>query len=276
LRGETIFGGNVYDGLVSVDPDRNGNRLDRVYILGLLMPAPKHVLFVGLAGGAWLRAMLGFPGVESVDVVEINPGYLDLIRQRPDVSALLSDAKVHIHIDDGRRWLTRHPGLKFDAIVQNTTFYWRANAGNLLSGEYLSLCRDHLNPGGVTVLNTTGSFDVAATTQAVFPYVYRYVNFVYASDHPLTLSLDKLWDIRRPDGRLFSSADGVARNGVVARLTSARLEPVDELLARHGAGAEIITDDNLISEYKHGLRFGPAILQALQPPSPPKMSAEGL
>lgn len=276
LRGETIFGGNVYDGLASVDPDRNGNRLDRVYILGLLMPAPKHVLFVGLSGGAWLRAMMGFPGVESVDVVEINPAYLDLIRQRPDVSGLLSDAKVHIHIDDGRRWLTRHPGLKFDAIAQNNTFYWRANVGNLLSGEYLSLCRDHLNPGGVMLLNSTGSLDVAATTQAVFPYVYRYVNFVYASDHPLTVSLDKLWDIRRPDGRLFSSADGVARNGVVARLTTARLEPIDELLARHGAGAEIITDDNLISEYKHGMRFGPAILQALQPPSPPKMSSEGL
>jgi hypothetical protein len=57
---------------------------------------------------------------------------------------------------------------------------------------------------------------------------------------------------------------------------AARLEPVDELLARNGVSAEIITDDNLISEYKHGLPFGPAILQALQPPSPPKMSSEGL
>jgi spermidine synthase len=275
LRGETIFGGNVYDGLVSVDADRNGNRLDRLYILGLVMPSPKHVLFVGLSGGAWLRALQGFPGVESVDVVEINPAYLDLIRVRPAVSALLSDSRVHIHIDDGRRWLTRHPEVKFDAIVQNTTFHWRANAGNVLSREYLSLCKDHLNPGGVTVINTTGSFDVAATVRAVFPYAYRYVNFVYASDHPLTLSLDRLWSIRRPDAALFS-ADGAARNGVVARLTAAQLEPVDELLARDGVSAEIITDDNLISEYKHGLRFGPAILRALQPPSPPSMSSQGL
>lgn len=128
----------------------------------------------------------------------------------------------------------------------------------------------------MTLVNTTGSFDVPATAQAVFPYAYRYVNFAYASDHPLTVSPDKLWNIRRPDGRLFSSADGAARNGVVARLTSAQLEPVDELLARDGAGAEIITDDNLISEYKHGLRFGPAILRALQPPSPPSMSSQGL
>ena len=38
----------------------------------------------------------------------------------------------------------------------------------------------------------------------------------------------------------------------------------------------VITDDNLISEYKHGMRFGPAMLRALQPASPPLMPAEGL
>jgi spermidine synthase len=156
------------------------------------------------------------------------------------------------------------------------TFHWRANAGNLLSREYLSLCKDHLNPGGVMLLNSTGSFDVPATVQAVFPYAYRYVNFVYASDHPLAISAERLWAIRRPDGRLFSSADAAAPNGVAARLIAARLEPVDELLAHQGVSGEIITDDNLISEYKHGLRFGPAILQALQPPSPPSMSSDGL
>jgi predicted membrane-bound spermidine synthase len=276
LRGETIFGGNVYDGLTSVDPDRNGNRLDRLYMLGLVAPSPKHALIVGLSGGAWLQALRGFPGVESVDVVEINPAYLELIRQRPDVAGLLNDPRVHIHIDDGRRWLMRHPEPRFDAIVENMTFHWRANAGNLLSREYLSLCKDHLNPGGVMLLNTTGSFDVAATVRAVFPYAYRYVNFVYGSDHPLSVSLDRLWAIRRPDGTLFS-ADGPSRsNGVVAHLMTARLEPVDELLARNGVSAEVITDDNLISEYKHGIRFGPAILRALQPPPPPSMPPDGL
>jgi predicted membrane-bound spermidine synthase len=275
LRGETIFGGNVYDGLTTVDADLNGNRLDRVYMLGLVMPSPRHVLVVGLSGGAWLKALMGFPGVEDVDVVEINPAYLDLIRQRPEVSGLLNDPRVHIHIDDGRRWLTRHPEARFDAIVENMTFHWRANAGNLLSREYLSSCKDHLNPGGVMLLNTTGSFDVAATVRAVFPYAYRYVNFVYASDQPLTVALDRLWAIRRPDGALFG-VDGAPHNSVVTRLSAARLEPVDDLLARYGVDAEIITDDNLISEYKHGIQFGPAILRALQPAPAPPMPSEGL
>ena len=206
LRGETVFGGNVYDGLPTVDVERNGNRLDRVYMLGLVTPSPKHVLFVGLSGGAWVRAFQGFPGVESVDVVEINPGYLDLIRERADVAPVLDDPRIHIHIDDGRRWLMRHPLARFDAIVQNTSFFWRANAGNVLSREYLSLSKTHLEPGGVIVVNTTGSYDVLATAQAVFAHAYRYSDFVYASDRSLTPSLANLWTIRRPDGEFFSAA----------------------------------------------------------------------
>ena len=268
LRGETVFGGNVYDGLPTVDVERNGNRLDRVYLLGLVMPSPKHVLFVGLSGGAWVRAFQGFPGVESVDVVEINPAYLDLIRERADVAAVLHDPRIHIHIDDGRRWLLRHPLARFDAIVQNTSFFWRANAGNVLSREYLSLSKSHLEPGGVIVVNTTGSYDVLATAQAVFAHAYRYAGMVYASDRPLTLSLANLWAIRRPDGELFSAAPA-PEPSVVARLTRARLEPVEAFVARHGARPEIITDDNLVSEYRHGMRFGPALLTALEPSPPP-------
>jgi hypothetical protein len=32
--------------------------------------------------------------------------------------------------------------------------------------------------------------------------------------------------------------------------------------------AHIITDDNLVSEYRDGRRFGPAFLRALSPPAP--------
>jgi predicted membrane-bound spermidine synthase len=90
--------------------------------------------------------MQGFPGVESIDVVEINPAYLDLTRSYPELAPLLDDPRIHIHIDDGRRWLKRNPHTRYDLIVQNITYHWRANAGNLLSREYLSEVRTHLNP----------------------------------------------------------------------------------------------------------------------------------
>ena len=46
-------------------------------------------------------------------------------------------------------------------------------------------------------------------------------------------------------------------------LETARLEPVADFIARRSAAAGIVTDDNLLTEYKDGRRFGPELLQAL-------------
>jgi spermidine synthase len=268
-EGEHVYGGNVYDGIASVNVDTNRNRLDRLYIVALAHPAPRQVLFVGLSAGAWVRAIQGVPEVESMDVVEINPGYIDLIRQYPQLSPLLQDPRIHLHTDDGRRWLRRNPDARFDLIIQNMTFHWRANAGNMLSFEYFSELRRHLNPGGIAITNTTGSFDVLATARAAFPYAYRYVNFVYMSERPLTVDALRLGRIQRPDGKLFVAA-GAADGSVAALLGTARLEPVEEFMARRQATGNVITDDNLLSEYRDGLRFGPPFLNALAPPALPE------
>jgi SAM-dependent methyltransferase len=199
-------------------------------------------------------------------VVEINPGYIELTRDYADLAPILTDPRIHLHFDDGRRWLRRNPTARFDVIVQNTTYYWRANVDNLLSSEYFSEVKRHLNPGGIAIANTTGSFDVLATVQSVFGHAYRFRNFVYASDHPLVPDINGLARIHRPDGTPFAT-EGAPPNSVAALLESARLEPVDEFLERRAAKGEIITDDNLLTEYRHGRRFGPKPLRALLPPS---------
>ena len=50
--GDFVFGGNVYDGIASVNLEINANRLDRVYLLALLHPHPQRVLTIGLSAGA--------------------------------------------------------------------------------------------------------------------------------------------------------------------------------------------------------------------------------
>jgi hypothetical protein len=199
-------------------------------------------------------------------VVEINPGYLDLIRSYPDLAPLLTDPRTHIFIDDGRRWLRRNPDARYDLIVQNTTFYWRANSANLLSREYFLAVQRHLAPGGVLAVNTTGSFDVFATLHSVFPYSYRYSNFGYASDHGLQARPERLREVRRPDGPMFTFA-GALSGSVADMLTQPRMVPVEKVLEsgrNHHPG--IITDDNLLSEYRDGKHFGPVTLQVLLPP----------
>lgn len=268
-QGDLVYGTNVYDGIAAANVELNTNRLDRVYLLGLLHERPKRVLVVGLATGAWTRAVQGFPGVERIDIVEINPGYLELIRAYPDVAPVLTDPRVHVHVDDGRRWLKRNPDARFDLIVQNTTYHWRANSTNLLSREYFTEVRTHLAPGGIVTFNTTGSYDVLHTAGVAFAHAYRYGNFVYASDHPLEPDYERLKAIRRPDGTPFETHAGPPES-VSVLLSRARMEPVDRFIELRGVAdrVAVITDDNLLIEYRHGKRFGSGVLRALLPAEP--------
>src|SRR5690606_15396146 len=121
---DTVYGGGAYDGRfnTSLESDRNG--ILRAYGVGALHPAPKRMLMVGLASGSWAKVLSCLPGLEKLTIVEINPGYVGLIRKHPEVSGILDDPKVEIVIDDGRRWLHRHDE-RFDFVVQNTTWHWR-------------------------------------------------------------------------------------------------------------------------------------------------------
>src|SRR5581483_6113082 len=114
-------------------------------------------------------------------IVEINRGHRDVIARHDEVSSLLRNPKVHIITDDGRRWLTRHPELHFDAILADVTFHFRANATNVLSGEFLALVNRHLNPGGIYLYNTTMSRRVQRTGCLSFAYGARFENQMVVS-----------------------------------------------------------------------------------------------
>jgi len=207
------------------------------------------------------------PQVEHLTIVEINPGYLRLIEHTDEVASLLKNPKVHIDIDDGRRWLIRNPGRRYDAIVMNTTYHWRSNASNLLSLEFLELIRQHLNPGGVHFYNTTSSNEVMATGVRIFPYAMRLANFMVVSDSPLQLDDQRWLDVLvryRIDGKpvfdLSQEHDRLRLNQVLSLTatmdrnlpTLFTLESADHIRARTHQ-ARVITDDNMGTEwFEHG------------------------
>ena len=145
--GDWVYGGNTYDGRVNTDLLVDSNGIRRVYMLAALHPRPANVLQIGLGSGSWMEVLAGFPGLESLDVVEINPGYAELVDRYPGVRAAEALPEVHMNWDDGRKWLDQHPERRFDLIVVNTTFYWRAYTTMLLSKEFMSLARSRLAPG---------------------------------------------------------------------------------------------------------------------------------
>ncbi|MCA9583959.1 MAG: hypothetical protein KC657_01230 [Myxococcales bacterium] len=264
----TVYGGGAYDGRfnTSIRYDRNG--ILRAYGIGAMHPAPKRMLMIGLASGSWAKVLSHMPGLEQFDIVEINPGYLKLIGGHDEVKSVLTDPKVRIHIDDGRRWLHRHPTEKFDVVVMNTTWHWRAHSTNLLSQEFMHLVREHLSPGGLFFFNTTSSDDVQRTAAETFPHAMRVYNFMAASDAPFSFdkerwrklladySLDGTPAIDRstPEGQAFyddlvSYADSIHEPPV-----GHGLESRDSVLART-KGARIVTDDNMVPEWTALLRF---------------------
>jgi spermidine synthase len=206
------------------------NHVMRAYALSLFHPNPKRILMIGLSSGSWAQILANHPDVDKLEVVEINPGYLSLIAKYPEVASLLRNPRVHITIDDGRRWLISHPEARYDAIVVNNSFYWRDHSSVLLSTDFLEIVRPHLNPGGVFFYNTTGSNDVVATGLHEFPYGLRVQSFVAVSDSPIDFDEGRWMSILmryKIDGKpVFDPAN--PESGITLKHYAALVENVDK------------------------------------------------
>lgn len=265
----TVYGGGVYDGQFNIDPTRGTNGIDRAYTLSLFHPAPRQVFMIGLATASWAQVVASNPDVAHLTVVEINPGYLPLVRARPQVASLLRNPKVTLIIDDANRWLKRHPAARFDYIIANATFHFRANASNLLSMEFNRMIATHLNRGGIYFYNTTDSLRVQRTGCESFSHGYRLLNTMVLSDTPLMLDKAR-WRANllatRIDGRaMFDPRDPLAMRALKADLTMADyarrpsanpaadpLEACGSVLART-AGRAVVTNDNMGTEWRYPL-----------------------
>jgi spermidine synthase len=225
---------------------------------------------VGLATGAWAQVVGNIPSVEKLTVVEINPGYLTLISKYDQVKSLLHNPKVDIVVDDGRRWLNRHPDEKFDVMVMNTTWNWRGHSTNLLSVEFFELVRSRLAPGGILYFNTTSSDDVKRTAATVFPYALRVYNCIAVSDSPFTfdkerwrtlLTTMKIDNAPLVDGK--HADDGKFLEELINYADTVNEPPRDDGLEKRETvlasaianGALVITDDNMVPEWRKVLRF---------------------
>ena len=261
----TVFGNGMYDGRFNTDLKSDRNGIIRPYALSLFREAPRHVLMIGLSSGSWAQVIASNPAVESLTIVEINRGYLQLISEQPDVQSILRNPKVRIVEDDGRRWLTHHPELRFDAVVSNTTWHFRANITNLLSSEFLALVKQHLNPGGILFYNTTGSRRAQRTACTGFAHGARFTNHMVVSDTPIDWNYAR-WKTVLRDYRI----DGKAEFDPTDAADQARIDEIMNEYRRGGPmveecpevlsatrGSALMTDDNMGSEWRYYLNLEP-------------------
>lgn len=260
---KAVYGNGAYDGVISTSLARQP-WLVRPYLISALHEKPEEILVIGVSSGAWTRILASHPQVKKVTAIEISAGYLNLVRAYPEVSSILTDPKIEIIIDDGRRWLRKHPERKFDAIIMNTSMHWREFATAVLSREVLELTRDHLKPAGFVMWNCTGSGRAARTGMEVFPHTIMAINNCIGSLQPLNLDKDRwrraleayridgtpVFDLTTDDGKqqLDHTLTFLDRQGDQSDGNEWRWLDREQMMAKW-RDERIITDDNLGHEY---------------------------
>lgn len=250
--GDIMNGNGIYDGRFNLDATNDSNLISRAYMFAALHRSPKEVLEIGLSTGSWAKVMAQYAPLTHLTAIEINKGYPASIQNYSEILPILSDPKVSVEFDDGRRWLRNHPERRFDFILMNTSFHWRSNMSNLLSAEFLELAKRHLKPGGVVYYNTTNSPDVIYTAATVFKHVTTFINFVAASDSPFDMSEQEraanLNKFINADGAPVFEVDAAHRRLASSLAATALPELHDQMLARHDLWR--VTDDNMAVEFK--------------------------
>lgn len=243
-EGDIVIGGGAYDGRFNVDPTIGSNLIFRPYVAMALLPQPDKILQIGLGSGSWTKAILSFPALRELKVIDINAGYQRIIADNPIVSDILVDPRADFVVADARKWL-QAGNDQWSMIIVNNTYYWREGATLLHSREFMELARRHLAPNGILFLNTTGAQSIDATALSVFPEAYRIGNGIAAINGHLAARDIVVLGRRLAQSAIFSAHgldEAKSRNWISQNL------PV-LLDRRRYAKCNILTDDAMATEW---------------------------
>ena len=221
-----------------------------------LHPNPRHVLVIGLGGGATAGAVSRHAGVE-VDVVELSDSVVrgaarfahvnnDVLRQ-PHVRLRVSDGRNHLALID----------RTYDVITADIIQPQHAGAGLVYSKEYFELARAALADDGI-MLQWIGhrsrvEYDlIMRTFLEVFPdaTLWNGGTLMAGTKRPLTVSR-AAFDRKRRDPQTAAALEAVGLGSYDA-LLGAFSGTADAMRAFVGPGP-LLTDDQPRIEYHRSL-----------------------
>lgn len=131
-------------------------------------PNPKKILVIGAGDGGVIRELVQYKTIEHIDLVEIDEMVIDVAKKYlPQTASKLDDSRVHIHIEDGLKYI-RSCENEYDLIIVDSTDPFGPGEG-LFTREFYGSCYKALKEDGIMVNQHESPFydgDVVAMQRA--------------------------------------------------------------------------------------------------------------
>ena len=152
------------------------------------LPQARRVLVLGGGDGLAVRELLKYPRLQSIRLVDLDPGMTQLFRQNELLRGLNKNAfaspKVQVVNDDAYLWVRRDT-TRYDAIIVDFPDPGNYSIGKLYSAAFYTELKKRLAPGGRLVVQSTSPYlarqsfwCIAHTLQAVGLHVIPYHAYV--------------------------------------------------------------------------------------------------
>jgi spermidine synthase len=137
----------------------------------------RHVLVLGLGGGAIPFYLARFLPDATIDSVELDPGVIDAAKK---YFGLRETERFHLIAGDGRVYLNRHRDL-YDIIVLDA-FSGSYIPFHMMTKEFYQLIRVHLAPHGVVAVNIIPSVKLFDSNVRTLRLVFDNLDFFDSGD----------------------------------------------------------------------------------------------
>lgn len=118
----------------------------------------KNILVIGAGDGGTVRELCRYDTIEHIDMVEIDYKVVELAREYlPFTAKSLDDPRVHIHYQDGLRFVRRVEAGTYDLIIVDSTDPFGVGEG-LFTKEFYGNCYKALSGDGILVNQHESTF----------------------------------------------------------------------------------------------------------------------
>ena len=254
----------------TVDEHRYHEALTHPAVAGLGIS--KRALILGGGDGMAARELLKYPGLESIDLVDLDREMIRLFRDRPLLASLsgnaLSDRRVRIHIGDAEKFLSKSK-QSWDLIVIDLPDPNNLSLGRLYTKSFYRLATKRLAEKGVLVTQATSPFYAPEAFWCVVqtlretPLGPEGKGRLNAYPYHVYVPSFGDWGFVMASRRILEPEKLVLRRGLKLKYLNDRLLPTlfafpGDSLMKTKVKANRLDDQTLVKYYRQGWRrYGP-------------------